>query len=89
MIKHVNVKWLNALIIERWIHLFFNQREAFIMMVGHLTAKIILENAVPQGDVISPYIFILIVEILLIKKEDLKNEDDLKNENNLKIKTTS
>ena len=32
-----------------------------------MTEKINLEQGVPQGDVISPYIFILVVEILLIK----------------------
>ena len=36
-------------------------------MGGHLTEKIILEQGVPQGDVVSPYVFILMVEILLIK----------------------
>ena len=102
MIKHVNEKKLNALIllidfkkafdsidhkfittalkaynfgegIIKWIQLFFNQREAYIMLGGHLTAKIILEQGVPQGDVISPYIFILMVEILLIKINYTKN----------------
>ena len=102
MIKHVNEKKLNALIllidfkkafdsidlsfiktalkaynfgesIIRWITLFFNQREAFILLGGHLTSKIILEQGVPQGDVISPYIFILMVEILLIKINYTKN----------------
>ena len=43
------------------------------MLGGHLTAKIILEQGVPQGDVISPYIFILMVEILLIKINYTKN----------------
>ena len=37
-------------------------------MGGHLTVKILLEQGVPQGDIISPFIFIIIaVEILLIK----------------------
>ena len=34
---------------------------------GHLTDKILLEQGVPQGDVVRPYIFIFMVEILLIK----------------------
>ena len=59
--------------IIRGIQLFFNQREANIMLGGHLTAKIILEQGVPQGDVISPYILILMVEILLIKINFTKN----------------
>ena len=40
---------------------------------GHLASKILLEQGVPQGDVISPYIFILMVEILLIKINYTKN----------------
>ena len=36
-------------------------------MGGHLTDRILLEQGVPQGDIISPFIFIIAVEILLIK----------------------
>ena len=43
------------------------------MLGGHLTAKIIIEQGVPQGDVISTYNFILMVEILLIKINYTKN----------------
>ena len=50
-----------------WIQLFFFNREGRILMDGHLTDKILLEQGVPQGDIISPYIFIIAVEILLIK----------------------
>ena len=39
--------------IRKWIRLFFDKREALILLGGHLSKKIILE----QGDVISPYIF--------------------------------
>ena len=42
------------------------------MLGGHLTAKLILEEGVPQGEVISRYIFILMVEILLINTKNLK-----------------
>ena len=42
-------------------------------MDGHLTEKILLEQGVPQGDIISPYIFIISVEILLIKITQSKN----------------
>ena len=51
----------------RWILLFFDKREAFILLGGHKTENIKLQQGVPQGDVVSPYIFILMVEILLIK----------------------
>ena len=50
-----------------WVLLFFGNRCGYIMMGGHLTDQIILEQGVPQGDIISPFIFILCVEILLIK----------------------
>ena len=53
--------------IIRWILLFFDKREAFILLGGHKTENIQLQQGVPQGDVVSPYIFILMVEILLIK----------------------
>ena len=35
--------------------------------LGELTKRILLEQGVPQGLVVSPYIFILAVELLLIK----------------------
>ena len=53
--------------IRKWISLFFDKREALILLGGHLSKKIILEQGVPQGDVISPYIFLLSVEILTLK----------------------
>ena len=53
--------------IRRWVKLFFSNREAYILLGGELTKKILLEQGVPQGDIVSPYIFILAVEILLIK----------------------
>ena len=42
-------------------------------MDGHLTDKITLEQGVPQGDIISPFILIKVVEILLIKITKIKN----------------
>jgi hypothetical protein len=36
-------------------------------MKSTFTERILLRHGVPQGDIISPYIFILAVEILLIK----------------------
>ena len=44
--------------IIKWIKLFFTNREAQILMGGHMTDIIKLEQGVPQGDVISPYMFI-------------------------------
>ena len=53
--------------IRRWIRIFFDKREAVILLGGHLSEKIFLRQGVPQGDVISPYIFLLVVEFLSIK----------------------
>ena len=44
-----------------------------ILLGGHLSKKIFLEQGVPQGDVISPYIFLLSVEILALKIKYTKN----------------
>ena len=59
--------------IRKWIRLFFDKREALILLGGHLSKKIILEQGVPQGDLISPYIFLLCVEILALKIKFTKN----------------
>ena len=56
-----------------WISTFLKNREAQILLGGHLTECINLEQGVPQGDVISPYLFIMMVEILLIKITTTKN----------------
>ena len=50
-----------------WIKLFLNERIAHVLLGGHLTIKIPLEQRVPQEVIISPFIFIIAVEILLIK----------------------
>ena len=53
--------------IIEWMRLFLTERVAHLLMGGHLTLKIPLEQGVPQGDIISPFIIIIAVEILLIK----------------------
>ena len=40
--------------IRRWVSLFFCNREAYILLGGELTKKILLEQGVPQGNVVSP-----------------------------------
>ena len=47
-------------------------------MEGHLTDKISLEQGVPQGDIISPFIFIVAVELLLKKITKSKNIQGVK-----------
>ena len=58
---------------REWIKIFFNTREANVIINGHLSSKIKLQQGVPQGDVVSPYIFLLMVEILLIKISKTKH----------------
>ena len=52
-----------------WVTLFFKERVAMILMGGTLTEQILLRQGVPQGDIISPFIFIIVVEILLSKSQ--------------------
>ena len=52
--------------IRKWVSLFFCNRKAYILQGGELTKTILLEQGVPPGDVVSPYVFILAVELLLI-----------------------
>ena len=59
--------------IRKWVSLFFCNREAYILLGGELSKSILLEQGVPQGDVVSPYIFILAVELLLIKINNTKH----------------
>merc|ERR1711947_58051 len=59
--------------IRKWVRLFFDKREAVILLGCHLSEKFFLRQGVPQGDVISPYIFLLCVEILALKVNYTKN----------------
>ena len=59
--------------ILNWIKQFFQGRDAVVMMRGNLTDRIYLKRRVLQGDIVSPYVFILVVEILLIKITSTKN----------------
>ena len=54
-----------------WIVIFFNNRKANVIINGHLSSAIKLQQWVPQGDVVSPYIFLLMVEMLLTKTKQL------------------
>ena len=58
--------------IRKWVSLFFSNREAYIVLGGELSKRILLEHGVSQGDVVWPYIFILAVELLLIKINNTK-----------------
>merc|ERR1712002_59874 len=77
----INHQYINSVLkmygfgesIRKWIRIFFNKREAVILLGGHLSEKIFLRQGVPQGDVISPYIFLMVVEFLSIKINYTKN----------------
>ena len=55
-----------------WISTFVSSRESCILMRGNLSDRIFLKK-VPQADIISPIIFILVVESLLIEINLTKN----------------
>ena len=50
-----------------WVKLFFNDRDTYLLMHGFMEEKIKLEQGVPQGDILSPLIFNIVVEFLLLK----------------------
>ena len=50
-----------------WVKLFFNDRATYLLMNGFMEDKINLQQGVPQGDILSPLIFNIMVEILLLK----------------------
>ena len=52
---------------RKWVKLFFNERVTYLLMNGFMDEKINLEQGVPQGDILSPLIFNIVVEFLLIK----------------------
>ena len=52
--------------------IIFLQQRSLHPPGGELNKKILLEQGVPQGDVLSPYVFILAVELSLIKINNTK-----------------
>lgn len=50
-----------------WVKLFFNDRVTYLIMNGYMEEKIELQQGVPQGDILSPLIFNIVVEMLLLK----------------------
>merc|ERR1712055_269841 len=59
-------------------HPFFSNRDARLLMRGNFSERILLKQGVPQGDIISPYIFVLAVEVVLIKLNYTKNITGIK-----------
>ena len=50
-----------------WVKLFFNERVTYLLMNGFMEEKIELQQGVPQGDILSPLVFNIVVESLLLK----------------------
>ena len=51
----------------RWVRIILNRQESCIMNNGHSTAYFPLSSGTRQGDPISAYLFILVMEIFLYK----------------------
>ena len=64
--------------VRKWIRTFFNKRSAYIFSGGHKSKQITLFQGVPQGDILSPYIFLLAVEVLLIKINHTMNIEGIR-----------
>ena len=56
---------------EMGLTLLLHQK-TYILLEGELTKRILLEHGVPRGNEVSPNVFILAVELLLIKINNTK-----------------
>ena len=52
--------------IHNWIDKFFCNKDAAVLIKGTFTDIILHGQGIMQGDIVSPYIFVIAVEILLI-----------------------
>ena len=59
----------------RWIKTFYNNITSCIINNGNLSKEFILERGVRQGDPLSPYLFILVVEVL---GQIIRDDNDIK-----------
>ena len=61
----------------RWIRILLFNQESCVMNNGHSTGYITLHCGSRQGDPISAFLFILVLEILLIQVRENKKLKDL------------
>ena len=59
--------------IHKWIDKFFCNRDVAVLIKSTFTDRILHGQGILQGDIVSPYIFVIAVEILLIKINFMKN----------------
>ena len=50
-----------------WVKLFFNDRVTNLLINGSMEEIIELQQCVPKGDILSPLVFNIVVETLLLK----------------------
>ena len=62
----------------KWVKVIFNRQESCIMNNGHSTGYFALSSGTRQGDPISAYLFILVMEVLFIQIHSDKNIRGLK-----------
>ena len=74
--------------VKKWIEILFKGRESRISNNGYLSDKFKIRRSTPQGDPISPLIFIMGLEILFIIVRADENIKGIKLEGN-EIKLTS
>ena len=61
--------------IKQWINLFYNQASSSILVNGFLSESFNIERGCRQGDGLSPYLFIMCIEVLAMM---IDNDEDLK-----------